>query len=208
MKVYIMNIFALSFAIVGIIMLGSTNITAQSVVSAQQEPIITQKFLIKTSKGDILVGIYGKDAPKTAENFTKLAATKYYDSILFHRVVPDFVIQAGDPNTRDITKRDRWGRGGQSAFGGKFEDELNPDAPSYRTGYLRGTLAMANSGPNSNSSQFFICLDDQDSLPKKYTIFGKVLEGIDAVDDIGGVELNGSVPVEPVMIYSVREVLD
>lgn len=203
-----MNIFALSFAAIGIMMLVSNGLAAQSVVSAQQEPVVTQKFLIKTSKGDILVGIYGNDAPKTAENFTKLATTKYYDSILFHRVVPDFVIQAGDANTRDSTKRNLWGRGGQSAFGRKFEDELNPETPSYRAGYLRGTLAMANSGPNTNSSQFFICLDDQDSLPKKYTIFGKVLEGMDAVEDIGDVELNGSVPVQPVMIYSVREVLN
>lgn len=191
-------------------MLGSAAVTAQSIVSAEQEPVITKKFLMKTSKGDILLGLYGKDAPKSVENFTLLSAKGFYDSLLIHRVDPEQnVIQMGDPNTRDTSKRAKWGRGGQSAWGKKFEDELNPDAPSYRNGYVRGTVGWANSGPNTNGSQFFICIDDAD-FEKKYTIFGKVLNSMDVVDDISDVDCmsNSTLPVEPIMIYSIREVLD
>ncbi len=186
---------------------GSVIAFAQSIVSADGSPVITHKFLVKTSMGDILLGVYGNDAPKTAENFQQLASMGYYDSILVHRVAPDFVIQTGDPQTRDTSKRAQWGRGGKSAWGGKFEDELNPETSSYKSGYMEGALAMANSGPNTNGSQFFICLDDLD-LPKKYTIFGRVLEGMNNVHKIGDVKLmpNTSIPAEPVTIISIREV--
>ncbi|GAB1429896.1 hypothetical protein MASR2M18_07290 [Ignavibacteria bacterium] len=188
---------------------GTFGLFAQSVVSAAGDPVITHKFIVKTSMGEILLGLYGKDAPKTTENFKMLATAGYYDSILVHRVAPDFVIQAGDPQTRDTALRSRWGRGGKSAWGGKFEDELNPETPSYRSGYQEGTLAMANSGPNTNGSQFFICLEDTD-LPKKYTIFGRVLSGMKNVHTIGETELlpNTSIPANPVIIYSIRETVE
>lgn len=188
---------------------GTFGLSAQSIVSATGEPVVTHKFIIKTSMGEIMLGLYGNDAPKTTENFKILATSGYYDSILVHRVSPGFVIQAGDPQTRDTALRSRWGRGGKSAWGGKFEDELNPETPSYRSGYREGTLAMANSGPNTNGSQFFICLEDTD-LPRKYTIFGRVLNGMKNVRAIGETELlpNTSIPVKPIAIYSVREVTE
>lgn len=147
--------------------------------------------------GMIKVQLYDQDAPKTVENFLRLTNAGYYNCISFHRIAKDFVIQGGDPTGT--------GAGGDSAFGGEFADELNTNAPSYKTGYVKGVLAMANRGPNTNTSQFFIMLDDV-QLPKNYTIFGKVVAGLDVVDKIGAVEIvpqmgstDGS-PVTPVVI--------
>ena len=116
--------------------------------------------------GKIQVQFYDQDAPKTVENFLRLTDAGFYDCLTFHRVAKDFVIQGGDPNGN--------GSGGLSAFGASFADELNPNTPSYKAGHLKGVLAMANSGPNTNSSQFFIMLADNTSLPHSYTIFGHV----------------------------------
>lgn len=126
--------------------------------------------------GDIKVQLYDKDAPKTVENFLRLTQSGYYDCITFHRIAKGFVIQGGDPTGT--------GSGGDSAFGGEFADELNPNTPSAQAGYAKGVLAMANRGPNTNTSQFFIMLDNND-LPYNYTIFGKVVAGQDVVDKIG-----------------------
>lgn len=155
--------------------------------------------------GDITVELYDKDAPKTVTNFLRLADSGYYDCLTFHRVSKGFVIQGGDPNGD--------GTGGQSAFGKPFEDELNPNTQSYKTGYVKGVLAMANSGPNTNGSQFFILLADQTSwMPHNYTIFGKVVAGQDVVDKIGQVDItpnpqmggeDGS-PKVPVVMQSVK----
>ncbi|MDE2311487.1 MAG: peptidylprolyl isomerase [Patescibacteria group bacterium] len=151
--------------------------------------------------GDIKLEFYDKDAPKAVENFLRLADAGYYDCLTFHRVAKGFVVQGGDPNGN--------GSGGQSAFGQPFADELNPDTPSYKAGYVKGVLAMANSGPNTNGSQFFIMLADND-LPHNYTIFGKVIAGQDVVDKIGQVDItpvmgpqDGS-PVTPVVMQSVK----
>ncbi len=136
--------------------------------------------------GKIQVQLYDQDAPKTVENFLRLVNAGYYDCLTFHRVSHGFVIQGGDPTGA--------GSGGDSAFGGSFADELNPDTPSYKAGYQKGVLAMANAGPDTNTSQFFILLDDATSwMPHNYTIFGKVSAGQDVVDKIG------AVPVTPVM---------
>lgn len=131
---------------------------------------------IHTTKGDIDIQLYTPDAPKTVTNFATLAKKGYYDGLTFHRVVPGFVIQGGDPNGD--------GSGGYSIYGPTFADELNPNTPSYQTGYKQGVVAMANRGPNTNGSQFFIMLADNDQLPKNYTIFGKVTTGMDVVQKI------------------------
>jgi len=131
--------------------------------------------------GQIKVQLYDKDAPKTVENFLRLTNAGYYDCLTFHRVAKGFVIQGGDPTGT--------GSGGDSAFGGPFSDELNANTPSYKTGYVKGVLAMANSGPNTNTSQFFIMLGDNTTLPHNYTIFGKVAAGQDVVDKIGQVDI-------------------
>ncbi len=138
--------------------------------------------VIETSLGTIEAELYREDAPKTVDNFVKLAEKKYFNGIIFHRVSKGFVIQGGDPTGT--------GTGGKSIYGKEFEDELNPAAPSYKAGYLKGVLAMANRGPNTNTSQFFIMLRDNLRMPKNYTIFGKVIKGIEVVDKIGEVEID------------------
>ena len=140
------------------------------------EKVSATSAVIKTEKGDISLELYPNDAPKTVTNFATLAKNGYYDNLSFHRVEPGFVIQGGDPNGN--------GSGGVSVYGAKFEDELNPNTASYKTGYLEGVLAMANAGPNTNGSQFFIMLANNDTLPKNYTIFGKVTSGLDIVHKI------------------------
>jgi len=151
--------------------------------------------VLETSLGDITLEFYPSDAPKAVENFIRLAEKGYYDGVTFHRVVKDFVIQAGDPTGT--------GAGGESAFGAPFEDELNPETESYKRGYKKGVVAMANRGPNTNTSQFFIMLQDN-PLPHLYTIFGRVIKGLDVVDRIGEVAVDSNDrPLEDVVIKKV-----
>jgi cyclophilin family peptidyl-prolyl cis-trans isomerase len=182
-----------------IVMADSTGSTAQTAT----EPVATQTAVIKTSMGDIEVELYGNDAPKTVANFVGLAEKEFYNGILFHRVVPGFVIQAGDPKTKNDSLRDQWGTGGESIYNREFEDELNPNAPSFKRGYVEGTLAMANHGPNTNSSQFFIMLGVS-QLPKLYTIFGRVTKGMDVAHKIEQTDLMNSVPKVPVVIKGIE----
>ena len=128
---------------------------------------------IETDKGPIELEFLPMDAPKAVENFRLLAERGYYDNLTFHRIVKGFMIQGGDP-TGD-------GTGGESAWGGTFEDEIKPDSPTYSNGYRRGVLAMANAGPNTNGSQFFIMHQDY-PLPPAYVIFARVTKGIEVVD--------------------------
>lgn len=169
--------------------------------SSTQEKGKTVSATLETSKGTITVELYESDAPKTVANFVGLAKEGYFNGTIFHRISKGFVIQGGDSTGT--------GRGGRSIYGKEFEDELNPDAPSYQAGYLRGTLAMANKGPNTNSSQFFIVLQDASWLPKNYTIFGKVTSGMEVVDAIAAVDINPGMgptdgrPKEDIVISSV-----
>ncbi|MBI4250368.1 peptidylprolyl isomerase [Candidatus Uhrbacteria bacterium] len=147
---------------------------------------------LHTSKGDITFQTYDVDAPKTVENFVTLASKGFYDGLKFHRVISGFMIQGGDPNGD--------GTGGP---GYTFEDELNPATESYQRGYRKGVVAMANAGPNTNGSQFFIMLEDY-PLPNNYTIFGAVTAGQEVVDAIGAVQTNASdKPLEDVVITSI-----
>ena len=145
------------------------------------DPVVTDRAIVTTSLGTFSIDLFGKDAPRTVENFVGLARQGYFNSLIFHRVARDFVIQTGDSTAT--------GAGGRSFWGKPFGDELNQQTPSYRRGYLRGTVAMANAGPNTNTSQWFVALRDITALPKAYTIFGRVHEGMDVVDKIGSVEL-------------------
>ncbi len=142
--------------------------------TAPNDEISATKATIKTAKGNIEFELYPADAPKTVTNFATLAKRGYYNNLTFHRV-EDWVVQGGDPNGN--------GTGGTSIYGKSFEDELNPATPSYKAGYVTGVLAMANSGPNTNGSQFFILKKDT-PLPHAYTIFGKVTTGMDIVNNI------------------------
>jgi len=145
--------------------------------------------IVETSMGIFEIELYPADAPKTAENFVKLAEKKYFDGMRVHRVAKGFVIQTGDDKSKDPAKVNEWGTGGTSIWGKKFADELNPNTPSYKAGYKKGVVAMANSGPNTNTSQFFVMLNDMDRMPKNYTIFGKVIKGMDVVEKIGQVDI-------------------
>ena len=144
---------------------------------------------IRTTAGDIKVELYTSEAPKTANNFAFLAGEGFYDATPIHRIVAGFVVQMGDPTGS--------GTGGP---GYRFADEL---AAARNRGYSRGTLAMANAGPNTNGSQFFICLDDV-RLPPQYTVFGEVTEGMDVVDRLASVPTDrGDKPRQAVFVESV-----
>jgi cyclophilin family peptidyl-prolyl cis-trans isomerase len=144
---------------------------------------------LHTNAGPITVELYDEDAPKTVENFRKLAADGFYDDLIFHRVIPDFMIQGGCPEGT--------GRGGP---GYTFEDEPNQHHVE------RGALAMANAGPDTNGSQFFIVTTEAAPwLDGKHTVFGRVTGGMDAVDAIEGAETGpGDSPVEPQVIERVE----
>jgi cyclophilin family peptidyl-prolyl cis-trans isomerase len=129
--------------------------------------------VLDTDKGEITIEFLPGDAPRAVENFRLLAEHGYYDGLTFHRIVRGFMIQGGDPNGD--------GTGGESAFGPTFEDEINAASPIYREGYRRGIVAMANAGPNTNGSQFFIMHQDYDLSPN-YVIFARVTSGMDVVD--------------------------
>lgn len=146
--------------------------------------IITTKF------GDIEVELYSDSAPNTVENFKALTKKGFYDGLIFHRIVPGFVIQGGDPYTRDTTNRRRWGTGGP---GWNIKAEFNKNT------HTRGVLSMARSqDPDSAGSQFFIVLKDSNFLDGQYTIFGKVKSGMDAVDKIASLETDhADAPINP-----------
>lgn len=147
--------------------------------------------ILETDAGSIKIEFFSKETPITVNNFISLAKKKFYDNTIFHRVIPGFMIQGGDPEGT--------GRGGP---GYQFDDE------PFTGEYIRGTVAMANSGANTNGSQFFIMHADYD-LPKNYVIFGKVIEGMETVDAIANAQTedNGmgeiSKPINPIRITKV-----
>jgi len=150
--------------------------------------------VIQTNMGTIRVELLESDAPRTTENFITLAERGYYDGIIFHRVIKGFMIQGGDPTGT--------GRGGESAWGGRFNDEIDTQSEVYKRGYKAGTMAMANAGPNTNGSQFFIMHVDY-PLPPLYTIFGRVTEGQDVVNTIATTPTRSERPVSEVKMEKV-----
>jgi cyclophilin family peptidyl-prolyl cis-trans isomerase len=129
--------------------------------------------VIETDKGPITLEFFETEQPKAVENFRLLAEHGYYDGLTFHRIVKGFMVQGGDPLGD--------GTGGESAWGGTFPDEIDASSPLYLGGYRRGLVAMANAGPDTNGSQFFIMHADY-RLPPRYVIFARVTSGMDVVD--------------------------
>ncbi|MCX6716099.1 MAG: peptidylprolyl isomerase [Candidatus Taylorbacteria bacterium] len=149
---------------------------------------------LETNKGKIVFETYDADAPNTVKNFVTLTDKGFYNGLIFHRVIKDFMIQGGDPTGT--------GTGGP---GYKFADELDPTTASYKAGYVRGVVAMANSGPDTNGSQFFIMHKDT-PLPNNYTIFGKVISGMNVVDAIAATTVDANdKPITPVTMTKVTE---
>lgn len=134
--------------------------------------------VIATEQGEIEIEFFANEAPKAVENFRLLAEHGYYDGLTFHRIVKGFMLQGGDPAGD--------GTGGESAWGGTFADEINLSSPVYKAGYKRGIVAMANAGPNTNTSQFFIMHQDY-RLPPDYVIFAHVTRGMEVVDQLANV---------------------
>jgi len=155
---------------------------------------------LETDRGTIEVELLAADSPRAVENFRLLAGRGYYNGVVFHRIVRGFMIQGGDP------KGD--GTGGESAWGGTFPDEIDRGSALYRAGYRRGIMAMANAGPNTNGSQFFIMHQDYRLAPS-YVIFARVTRGMDVVDAIASTPTTAgpfgemSKPVKPPVIRKV-----
>ncbi|KAM0712199.1 hypothetical protein Q7P37_011293 [Cladosporium fusiforme] len=169
---------------------------APNVTSEQREvplhySLIPERVLIHTTLGDITVGLFREQAPKTCHNFATLAATQYYDNVPIHRVIRNFMIQTGDPTGT--------GRGGSSIYGARFGDEIVPQL----THSAAGVLSMANAGPDTNGSQFFITLAATRHLDGAHTVFGTVVNGMDVVERLGSVKTGrADRPVEEVFITS------
>ena len=170
--------------------------TEEQTTSTEEETQMPESMtvaVVNTNMGTIEIELFADKTPKTVENFVGLANKGYYDGIIFHRVIADFMIQGGDPTGT--------GRGGESLWGTSFADEfvteLRHDVP--------GILSMANSGPNTNGSQFFITLVPTPWLDGKHTIFGKVINGMNLVEDIGKVKTGaGDKPVEDIKMINVK----
>ena len=177
--------------------------TQKSVVNNQnfenQDKVIF--VLMKTNFGDIKLELFKEDAPNTVENFIKLSKNGFYNGTLFHRVIPNFMIQGGDPNS----KNNDWLTHGTGGPGYTFADEFNDNK------LVRGVLAMANAGPNTNGSQFFIITAESTPwLDGKHTAFGKVSQGMNVVKKIESAETTGNQgnppdhPIEDVIIESIE----
>ncbi len=142
----------------------------------EQKPTANPVVVMETTMGTIELELFAKETPKTVENFLGLTRKGYYNGIIFHRVIDNFMIQGGDPTGT--------GRGGESIWGKKFEDEIHPKLKHDAA----GILSMANAGPNTNGSQFFITLVPTPHLDGRHTVFGKVISGLDVVKAIGKVK--------------------
>lgn len=171
----------------------------EGIIMNTEKPQSSEKIEVKlqTNLGDITLELYPKKAPKTVDNFVTLARDGFYDGTKFHRVIKDFMIQGGDPLSKDDSQRSYWGTGGP---GYKFEDEPNDLLLE------KGVLAMANSGPDTNGSQFFIITADATPwLQGKHTGFGKVISGMDVVDKIENQATGSSdQPLEDIVVERVE----
>ena len=159
------------------------NMDNQDRTSNLPEQYRSKRAKVETNLGDFVIEFFDNDAPLAVENFIRLSQEGKYDNSPFHRIIKGFMIQGGDYTNGN-------GTGGQSIFGREFTDELNPETESYKSGYRRGILAMANRGPSTNGSQFFIMHQDY-PLDHNYTIFGKVSSGMETIDKIA------NSPVQP-----------
>ena len=160
-------------------------------------PNTNMTITIKTNLGEIKLELFASDAPETVANFIKLAESNFYDGTKFHRVIKGFMIQGGDPLSKDNALKERWGTGSP---GYTFPDEIHSNNRN-----VAGTISMANAGPDTNGSQFFINVADNNNLDAKHTVFGKVIAGMDVVESIENTATEGpDRPVDDVVIESIE----
>ncbi len=181
------SVLAVSLCLVGAVVVGTNLLSAADKGSNSKAP----KAIIKTKFGDMEVIFFPEQAPKHVENFVSLAKSGFYNGTIFHRVIPGFMIQGGDPNTKDPSKPETYGMGGPSQ---RLNAEFN-DIP-----HRRGILSMARaSDPNSAGSQFFIVVKDSNFLDRQYTVFGEVVKGMEVADTIVNLPKNAKdLPTERV----------
>ena len=159
-------------------------------------PDVTKKVILETNFGEIEIELFHTKAPRTVENFLTLAGEGFYDGTRFHRVIEGFMIQGGCPHSADEALKARWGTGGP---GYTFDCEIHDENFN-----VRGTISMANAGPNTNGSQFFINVVDNAFLDPRHTVFGRVVSGMDFVDEIAAVETGPrDVPLKEVVLQRV-----
>jgi len=206
----ILIIFCVALLLTGCTMFGNNpnqnlnvdlpNQEETTVVEETKNELEATQAVIKTNMGDIKVEFY-PESPKTVENFIKLATTGFFDGVRFHRVIDDFMIQTGDPLSKDLANKAKWGTGGP---GYMFNDEFNNHK------LVKGSLAMANSGPNTNGSQFFIVTAENTPwLDGRHTNFGQVIEGMDIVEKIEAVKVGErDVPTEDVIINEIEVITE
>ena len=191
------------FAAAALLTIGCGDSNAQSAAATAApaakvdapKPVEQKIAIISTTEGDITLALRPDKAPKTVENFIKLAESGFYNGTAFHRVIKDFMIQGGDPKTKDLNKMPEWGTGGP---GYQIKAEFN-DLP-----HERGTLSMARSAhPDSAGSQFFICHRRTPHLDGHYTVFGKLIAGDDVLEKIATTSVSGSRPNKRIEIKSI-----
>jgi peptidyl-prolyl cis-trans isomerase B (cyclophilin B) len=183
------SVLAVVLCLAGAVLVDTSSLSAADKTSTSMAP----KAIIKTKFGDMEVTFFPEKAPKHVENFISLAKSGFYNGTIFHRVIPGFMIQGGDPNTKDPNKPETYGMGGPSQ---RLNAEFN-DTP-----HRRGILSMARtSDPNSAGSQFFIVVKDSNFLDRQYTAFGEVVKGMEVADKIVGLPRNArDLPTERVEI--------
>lgn len=186
------NLFLIT--LVAFVVLINYSFSQQSKTKKTQETKTQLVAVFETNMGTFECELFEDKAPKTVANFVGLAEKGYYNGVIFHRVIDNFVIQGGDPTGT--------GRGGESIYGGPFEDEFHPELKHDKA----GVLSMANAGPNTNTSQFFITLAPTPWLDNRHSIFGQVIKGMDVVRKIGKVETikPGDRPVKDVVIKKLK----
>ena len=174
-------------------------------------PVITHYAYVKTSAGKFVIGLYGEDAPETVANFIGLCKMNYYTGVHFHRVARNFLIQTGDKLTVTSQNKEEWGTGGETFNGKELNDELFTETTSYKEGYRKGAVAMANKGPNTGTSQFFICLAEAVNMEHKWPIFGRVIDGLELIDRISEVDVEpgkrgrfDGIPLKPIKIVNIK----
>jgi peptidyl-prolyl cis-trans isomerase-like 1 len=190
------KLMSLFFVLILFISCMNGNSNNQTPQQEQEKPVMndsTVVAVVKTNMGTIEIELFEKQTPRTVGNFVGLAEKGYYNGVIFHRVIDNFMIQGGDPTGT--------GRGGESIYGAKFEDEIVPSLKHD----VPGILSMANAGPNTNGSQFFITLVATPWLDGKHTVFGKVITGMDVVNAIGKAQTSkpGDKPLQDIVMESV-----